>query len=122
MGLGIQTDQPGCHLLAEVSKGHIDLAVIRDGSVVTSRRVPGHENRLVGLVSGESLRSLDPDDELEIRDHGVYLYGWAAAGYAADSLSAIGLPLAAPIPRGPTVLIGACLMAEEVLSWLRAEQ
>jgi len=118
VALDLPVDEPVSHLMAEVSESHIDMAIIRSGSVVTSRRVPRHDKALVRLVTNESLNTLDPDDELEIRGGGVYLFGWSAPRHAATSLSAFDLPLAAPVGLGPTVLTGARVMAEHVLPWL----
>lgn len=121
MALGLQVDEPVCHLMAEVSESHVDMAVVRAGTVLLSERVLRDDGAAIGAVTRQSLGALDPDDELDIRADGVHLYGWAAPRYAAQTLDAIGLSLAAPVGTGPTVLTGARLMAEEVLPWLMAD-
>lgn len=118
----LEVDQPVCHLLAEVSEDHIDIAVVGAGSVVMSRRVARRDHAWIRSIIGETLRTLDPDGELEIRAEGVYLYGWSAPLHAAGALAAMDLPLAAPVGMGPTVLNGARVMAEAVLPWLLASR
>lgn len=118
----LEVDEPVCHLLAEVSEAYVDMAVVEAGSVVMSRRLPRRDHALIRHTVDESLRSLDPDGEQEIRAKGVYLYGWSAPLHAAGTLTAMNLPLAAPVGMGPTVLNGARLMAVAVLPLLRAGQ
>lgn len=119
VALGLQVDEPVCHLMAEVSEAHIDIAVIRAGSVVVSRRVLRDDQAAIRLVTRESLGTLDPDDELDILASGVHLYGWAAPRHAAETLAEIDLPLAGPVGIGPTVFNGVRLMAKELLPLLR---
>lgn len=121
VSLGIPDDGPRSHLLAEVSESNIHLAVIHSSSVHVSRRMPRHAHVRIRDFTDQCLRSLDPDDELEIRDTGVYLYGWSAARHAGETLRAIDLPLAAPVSLGPTVLDGVRVIAEEVLPCLVTE-
>jgi hypothetical protein len=118
VALDIQRDGRRSHLLAEVSGASIALAVVRSGMVVCSRRIARHDVERMRHVTDEWLRSLDPDDELEIRDGGVHLYGWAASRHAAETVTAIQLPLACPVGSGPTVLDGARIMAAEMSPWL----
>lgn len=118
VALGIEVDEPECHLMAEVSESHIEMAAIKAGSVLGSRLVRRRDAELVRRSAAEHLNSLDPDEEIDVRDRGVYLYGWSAPRHAAETLNAFDLPLAAPVGMGPTVLNGARRMAEVVLPWL----
>jgi hypothetical protein len=118
VALDIESDGRRSHLMAEVSEASIDLAVVRSGSIVCSRRFARRDKTGIRHFTDECLRTLDPDDELEIRDGGVHLYGWAATRHAAETMAAIDLPLAGPVGVGPTVLEGARTMAAEMLPWL----
>jgi hypothetical protein len=121
VALDIESDGHSTHLMAEVSEATVDLAVVGSGSVVCARRIPRHDVKGLHRVTDECLRALDPDDELEIRDIGAHLYGWAATRHAAETMAAIDLPLADPVGVGPTVLEGARTMAAEMLPWLVAD-
>lgn len=118
----LPVDEPGCHLMAEVCETQMDIAVIRHGSVVISRRVHRLDDASVRSIMSETLRTLDPDDEIEIRTRGAHLYGWSAPRHAATSLAAIDLPLAAPVAPGATVLTGVRAIGENTLPWLMASR
>lgn len=116
--LGLEVNESSCHLMFEVLETQVDLAVIRAGSVFASHRIERTDHATMQQVVEEILVSLDPDEELDIRDRGVSIYGWSALRYARETISAIGLPLSGPVGRGPTVLNGARAVAEGVLPWL----
>lgn len=120
VALDLPMDEPHCHLMVELTETRVALAVIRAGSVVLERRVPNGDPASITLATRESLTTLDPDDDLEIRARGVHFYGWAAPRLAAEILPAMDLPLAAETGTGGTVLDGARLLAVEALPWVFA--
>lgn len=122
VALGLDVDECSCHLTIEVFDTHIELAFIRAGSVAGSKRIARTDHAATSEFVEETLESLDPDEELEIRDRGVTIYGWSALRHVSETISAVGLPLARPIGRGPTVLNGTRAMAEEILPWLAFRQ
>ena len=105
--------------MTEVSERLVEVSVIADGSVIASCHFLGSGLGRIGDTVDRMLRGIDPDDEFEIRASGMHLYGWAARRKASAVQTAIGLPLAASVGSGLTVVNGARVMAEEVVPWLR---
>ena len=119
LALGVWNDHgPRCHLMIEVSERLVEVAVIAEGSVVVSCHLLDRGFERVGQVVDDMLRGIDPDDEFEIRESGMHVYGWAARREASAVIKALDLPLASSVGSGLTVVNGAKTMAEEVLPWL----
>lgn len=119
-GLGL--DMAGrTHLLWEMDEEIIEVAVVVDGDVTISqtiRSLQGGWRTALDAVT-QMLASIDPDQELEIRDHGLHVYG--AGGHSANLVAEMaGLRLATTSGDCYTVTRGAQVIAKDVLGWLRA--
>lgn len=118
IGLDIAANAASSHLMVELGEGGTEVAVIRGGIVVESETVHMRSVELAVAAIGRALEKAEPDTELEIREIGIHIYGWAAAEKALTLASMIPVPLASPLGSGSTVLTGARLLAESVLPWL----
>jgi hypothetical protein len=106
------------HLMIEISEDSVDVDVVAEGCVVSSRHVPHRDYKAVGRAVNELLATLDPDDEIDIREEGMNLYGYTARRDALAVLASVDIPLASRVGSGLTVLAGAKVMADETAPWL----
>lgn len=119
-GLGLEVDGH-TYLMMEMGARFIELAVLVDGEVIASRSIrylDGGWRTALDAVS-EMLAGIDPDQELEVRDHGIHIYGpeREMAPYFGEM---VGLILAAPSGNSHTVTLGTQRIARDILRWLPA--
>lgn len=118
IGLDVAAGTASNHLMVELWEDGAEIAFIKGGMVARAETVYGCGRDLVESAIVRLLFETDPIAELEIRDSGIHVYGWAAQQKALSLTSAIGLPLASPVGSGTTIIEGARLLAESVLPWL----
>lgn len=118
IALDVRSSGSRCHLVIETTLEHVEAVAISEGVVVDSRQFVSHHGTDLRRGIDRMLWQLDPDDEFEIRDTGIYIHGWAARREWPEVVDSVGIPLAAPLGSGLTVIEGLCSMAEEILPWL----
>lgn len=118
IGLDIAANTASNHLMVELWDGGAEVAVIRGGVVVESETVHTGSGELAAVAIDRALDKVEPHAELEIREMGIHIYGWAAQQDAFTLASITPVRLASPLGSGSTVLTGARLLAESVLPWL----
>ncbi len=116
-GLGLE--MPGrSYLMLETSESLVEVSVIIDG-MVSSRLIGAADGgwRTVYETITRMLSELDPDQELDIRDSGIYVYGSDRTGarFLADMS---GLEVAEPVGDHFSVARGSQLIARDTLGWL----
>lgn len=112
-------EMPGrAHLLLETSERLVEVSVVVDG-VVSSRLIGAADGgwRTVYETIVCMLANLDPDQELDIRDSGIHVYGADRSGaqFLADMS---GLEVAQPVADHLSVARGTQVIARSVLGWL----
>lgn len=118
--LGLDTGEATCHLMIEATDSTVAASVVKGGSIAAWRRIRRIDPEALRSFVQRCLTAVDPDEELEIRDSGFMLYGWAAAHGAEQIVDVVGLPLARTLAPGEAVAEGARIIAEEALPFLAA--
>lgn len=75
LGLGLSANGGRAHLLIEVTADFVEMGIVARGAVIAERLIHGEPESWASAVEmvGSMLFEIDPDDELDIREEGLYL-------------------------------------------------